>query len=152
MRAPILLRQSATSTISGSRAALAIRVAPWAIEAAIIARCVPPTVTLGNSISPPVSPFGARATALPASISIDAPSFSSAIRRRSTGRVPMAHPPGSDTRASPMRATSGAMTQKLARMRDTSSYGAVVSTIVRALRCAVWPVPASSPARLPSIE
>ena len=39
--------------------------------------------------------------------------------RRSTGRVPMAQPPGSDTRASPMRATSGASTQKLARiLRD----------------------------------
>ena len=41
--------------------------------------------------------------------------------RRSTGRVPMAQPPGIDTFASPMRATSGATTQKLARMRETSS-------------------------------
>ena len=38
---------------------------------------------------------------------------------RSTGRVPMAQPPGSDTFASPMRASSGAITQKLARiLRD----------------------------------
>ena len=36
--------------------------------------------------------------------------------KRSTGRVPMAQPPGSDTRASPMRASSGPITQKLARM------------------------------------
>ena len=36
--------------------------------------------------------------------------------RRSTGRVPMAQPPGSETFASPMRATSGAITQKLARI------------------------------------
>ena len=40
---------------------------------------------------------------------------------KSTGRVPMAQPPGIDTLASPMRANSGATTQKLARIRDTSS-------------------------------
>ena len=40
---------------------------------------------------------------------------------RSTGRVPMAQPPGIDTRASPMRASSGAITQKLARILETSS-------------------------------
>ena len=40
---------------------------------------------------------------------------------RSTGRVPMAQPPGSETLASPKRASSGAITQKLARMRETSS-------------------------------
>ena len=44
-----------------------------------------------------------------------------AMMSRSTGRVPMAQPPGIDTRASPMRATSGAKTQKLARILDTSS-------------------------------
>ena len=59
MRAPILLRQSATSTISGSRAALSMTVVPLASAAAIIAVWVPPTVTLGNTISPPFSPFGA---------------------------------------------------------------------------------------------
>ena len=41
--------------------------------------------------------------------------------KRSTGRVPMAQPPGSDTRASPIRARSGPMTQKLARIFETSS-------------------------------
>jgi hypothetical protein len=40
---------------------------------------------------------------------------------RSTGRVPMAQPPGIDTLAFPMRATNGATTQKLARMRETNS-------------------------------
>ena len=40
---------------------------------------------------------------------------------RSTGRVPMAQPPGIDTLASPMRAKSGATTQKLARILETSS-------------------------------
>ena len=59
--APILLRQSATSLISGSRAAFSITVVPWASEAAISAVWVPPTVTLGNTISPPRRPFLARA-------------------------------------------------------------------------------------------
>ena len=59
--APILLRQSATSLISGSRAAFSITVVPLASEAAISAVWVPPTVTLGKTISPPFSPFLARA-------------------------------------------------------------------------------------------
>ncbi len=48
-----------------------------------------------------------------------------------------------------MRATSGAITQKLARIFDTSSYGAVVSTIRAAEMCSVWPLSAVSPERLP---
>src|ERR1700691_5417777 len=56
MRAPILLRQSATSPISGSRAAFSITVVPRASAAAINAVCVPPTVTLGKTISAPCSP------------------------------------------------------------------------------------------------
>ena len=59
--APILLRQSATSPISGSRAAFSITVVPWASAAAIIAVWVPPTVTLGNTMSAPRKPFFARA-------------------------------------------------------------------------------------------
>ena len=59
--APILLRQSATSAISGSRAAFSITVMPWASDAAMSAVWVPPTVTLGNTISPPRRPLRARA-------------------------------------------------------------------------------------------
>ena len=70
---------------------------------------------------------------------------------RSTGRVPMAQPPGSDTRASPMRASRGASTQKLARMRETSSYGASVSTMFFAEKWIVWPAFCESPGRLPSV-
>ena len=54
-------------------------------------------------------------------MSILAPSFSIAMMSRSTGRVPMAQPPGSDTLASPIRASSGAITQKLARIFETRS-------------------------------
>ena len=53
MRAPILLRQSATSVISGSCAAFSITVVPLASAAAMIAVWVPPTVTFGKTISPP---------------------------------------------------------------------------------------------------
>src|ERR1700712_2636963 len=41
----------------------------------------------------------------------------------STGREPMAQPPGSDTVASPKRASSGPSTMMLARIVLTSSYG-----------------------------
>src|SRR3990167_1890184 len=42
----------------------------------------------------------------------------------STGREPMAQPPGSDTRARPKRASNGPSTRMDARMVLTSSYGA----------------------------
>ena len=50
-----------------------------------------------------------------------APIASSAFRCSSTGRAPMAQPPGSDTLASPMRASSGPSTWKLARILRTMS-------------------------------
>ena len=40
---------------------------------------------------------------------------------RSTGRAPIAQPPGSDTRASPSRATSGPSTRTEARILRTMS-------------------------------
>ena len=42
----------------------------------------------------------------------------------STGREPMAQPPGSDTMATPKRASSGPSTRMDARMVLTNSYGA----------------------------
>jgi hypothetical protein len=63
----------------------------------------------------------------------------------------MAQPPGSDTFALPQRATSGASTQKLARMRATISYGAVVSTISGAVSRNVWPSLVRWPDRLPAM-
>ena len=61
MRAPILIRQLATSTTSGSRAAFSIRLSPLASTAAIRALCVAPTETLESVTLLPVSPRGARA-------------------------------------------------------------------------------------------
>ncbi len=63
----------------------------------------------------------------------------------------MAQPPGSETFASPMRAINGAITQKLARIFETSSYGAVVSMMVFAEMCRVWPWYSLSPGRLPDV-
>src|SRR5690554_2173371 len=57
----------------------------------------------------------------------------------STGRAPMAQPPGSDTRASPQRATSGPSTRIDARMVLTSSYGATGSVISAASSVTVSP-------------
>src|SRR5437667_5791698 len=53
-----------------------------------------------------------------------APSFWRPLRWRSTGRAPMAQPPGVETRAWPKRARSGPSTRKEARIVFTSSYGA----------------------------
>src|SRR5690349_18376269 len=50
---------------------------------------------------------------------------------RSTGREPMAQPPGSATSASPKRATIGPSTRIEARMVFTSSYGATRVLMVR---------------------
>ncbi len=59
-----------------------------------------------------------------ASTSTRAPIASSPRRCMSTLRLPMRSPPGSATRASPQRASSGPSTLNDARIRATSSYGA----------------------------
>ncbi|MNU90429.1 hypothetical protein D3C71_802970 [compost metagenome] len=66
----------------------------------------------------------------------------------STGREPMAQPPGSDTVASPKRASSGPSASTEARMVLTNSYGAsgVLSalasmrTVPSSARSAVTPI------------
>lgn len=59
--APIALRQSARSTISGSRAAPAMTLVPLASDAAIIRFSVAPTDGWPSRISAPFSPLGAVA-------------------------------------------------------------------------------------------
>ena len=56
-----------------------------------------------------------------ASIAMSAPIAVSPLMCRSTGRSPMAQPPGSDTRASPKRAVSGPSARMEARIVFTSS-------------------------------
>src|SRR5690606_16122146 len=60
---------------------------------------------------------------------IFAPISSSALICKFIGRVPMAQPPGSETRALPTRASSGPMTSAPARILRTMSYGASVLVI-----------------------
>ncbi len=64
-----------------------------------------------------------------------APIFSKPLKWRFTGRAPIAHPPGVDTRALPSRASSGPSDRKDARIVLTSSYGAsrLVSDVCREL-------------------
>ena len=59
--APILMRQLARSTISGSRAAFSMTLSPFASDAAIMATWVPPTVVLGKMTRAPRRPFFALA-------------------------------------------------------------------------------------------
>ena len=101
-----------------------VEVGPAAARtAAMTAFSVAPTDTTGKVKSPPVSrlPPGAVARTKPAAISISAPIASSAWRWRSIGRSPIAQPPGSETVASPARASSGPSTRIDARIRRTMS-------------------------------
>ena len=66
----------------------------------------------------------ARASMKPCSTSSSAPIASSPRKCMSSLRLPMLSPPGSATRASPQRASSGPSTLIDARIRLTSSYGA----------------------------
>jgi len=124
--APMALRYSARSWISGSHAADSMTVLPSASVAAIIRLAVPSTVEPNGpprKISAPLSRL-AVATMSPLSSSISAPSARRPIRWRSTGRGPIAHPPGMATRARLRLASSGPSTQMLARIFRTRSYGA----------------------------
>ena len=120
MRAPIAVRQRARSTISGSRAAFSSVVVPCASVAAIIRFSVPVTVTTSNTKRVPMSRL-ARALMYPCSRSISAPIAVSPFTCWSTGRRPIAQPPGSETRASPQRASSGPSARIDARIVFTSS-------------------------------
>ena len=108
IRAPILIRQWARSTTSGSRAAFSIKLSPRASTAAIRALCVAPTETLESAKRSPVRP-PRRAGDDIAALELDLGAERlERLRCRSTGRVPMAQPPGSETFALPQRASSGA--------------------------------------------
>ena len=121
--APIRLRNAVRSVISGSRAAFSMTVSPLASTAAVSRFSVAPT--LGNSSTMRV-PHSALhfAWMKPCSTAISAPIASSPRTCMSRRRLPMLSPPGSATRASPQRATSGPSTLIDARIRRTSSYGA----------------------------
>ena len=124
--APIFRSSSTKSVTSGSRAAFSSTVSPSASAAAINIFSVPVTVIFSNTICAPFSlpPFGARASMYPCDVPISAPICSSAFKCKSTGRAPIAHPPGSETRAIPTRAINGPSVSTEARIVFTNSYGA----------------------------
>ncbi len=116
--APIALRRSAKSEISGSRAAFSITVAPFANAAAMRMFSVAPTLGNSSVTGAPLKP-SAQPRTYPCSSSNVAPSASSPDRCMSIGREPKSSPPGSATRASPHRASNGPSTPIDARMRST---------------------------------
>ncbi len=141
IRAPIATSRCARSLTSGSRAAFSITVSPSARVAAISRFSVPVTVIMSVTIRAPFRRV-ARASMKPCSRLISAPIACRPLMCWSTGRAPIAQPPGSDTFASPKRARSGPSTRIDARIVLTSSYGATgLSTR-----------PASSRTRAPSVS
>ena len=118
--APMRSRNAARSVTSGSRAAFSITVVPLASTAAHMRFSVAPTLGNSSSMREPWS-MSARACTKPCSTDTSAPIDSRPRRCMSTLRLPMLSPPGSATRASPQRASSGPSTLNDARMRVTSS-------------------------------
>ena len=119
--APILTRQSATSPISGSRAAFSMMVSPLASTAAISAAWVAPTETLSKAMWAPFRPFlrlGDHIAALDGDLGAEL----------LHGQEMHVDGPRADGAAAGQRhlglaaaASSGPSTQKLARILETSS-------------------------------
>ena len=106
MCAPIRCRNSASSTTSGSVAALRSTVFPSASTAVSRTVSVAPTLGYGRSMRAPYS-RDARAMMPAGPASTSAPSARSAATWKSTGRRPIGSPPTSGTNASPVRCSSG---------------------------------------------
>ena len=121
--APIWPSISARSEISGSRAALSITVMPLASTAAIRMFSVAPTLGKSRLICAPRSSV-ASPTTDPCSISIRAPSARSPLWCMSSGREPIASPPGSATLARSSRPINGPSTHTDARSRPTAGKSA----------------------------
>ena len=122
--APILIRSSARSTISGSLAEFLIIVSPSANVAAIIRFSVAPTEILFRCITDPFNPSLQFPEIYPLLILNWTPIFSNPSKCKSTGRVPIAHPPGNDTEALPYLANNGPKIKNEALILLTNSYDA----------------------------
>ena len=118
--APIITRHSARSTISGSFAAFSSTVRPSARVAAISTFSVAPTLTMSNTTRAPRRRF-ALALMKPCSTATSAPRACMPLMCWSTGREPIAQPPGNETSAAPNLASKGPSTSTEARMVFTSS-------------------------------
>ena len=110
---PSFFKNKIRSKISGSIAQFERTVFPSAPQAANIAFSVAPTEIEGNFILAPFNPFFASAIIYPSLIFIFAPSFFKANKWRSTGLVPIAHPPGKETFAFLYFVKSGPKTKPL---------------------------------------
>ena len=116
----------ARHSISGSRAAFSITVVPSASVAAIISCCGRADRREVEHDARAAQPLRLGLDVAVADAASRAPIFSRPARWRSTGRAPMAQPPGVDTRAWPKRASSGPSARNDARIVFTRSYGASV--------------------------
>ena len=124
MRAPIFCSTEMRSRISGSMAALASSESPSASTAAKRNCSVAPTLGNGSSMRAPVR-RSARRWIMPSRWSSWAPKARSTLRWKSTGRGPMAHPPGAATTASPVRCSDTAVVStgmRLALCRRSTSF------------------------------
>ena len=120
--APMALRKSCSSMISGSRAALDMTVVPEAAQAARMAFSVAPTLGVRRNISAPCR-TAPRHRRRPLFSSISAPMARSAYRCRSIGRGPRSQPPGCEHTASPQRPKIAPKNITDERMRPISSSG-----------------------------
>ena len=120
--APSARKKPCRSTISGSRAALDMRVSPLAAQAAIMAFSVAPTLGMASVICAPCSAV-ARHTMSPPNSSTSAPSARRAFRWRSMGRGPSSQPPGILNHASPQRPATAPRKITDERMARMSSCG-----------------------------
>src|SRR3712207_4461332 len=93
--APILFKNIAKSSISGSSAEFSIMVSPLANVAAIIIFSVAPTDGKSKYILLPINSL-ALASTYPYPIFTSAPSAINPFKCRSIGLVPILHPPGND--------------------------------------------------------
>ena len=122
--APIFTKSSAKSDTSGSRAAFSSTVVPSAKQAAMSKFSVPVTVIMSVRIALPCKrglPSAILATINPLRIWIPAPIALRPLICWSTGRAPIAQPPGNDTVARPIRASNGPNTKIDARIVLTNS-------------------------------
>ena len=124
MSAPMSTSRSHMSTTSGSRAALSIVVVPSANTAAVTMFSVAPTLGNEKAISAPWRRSAVACSSPWANLN-EAPIASRPATCMSIGRAPKSSPPGIDRRTSPQRVNSGPSTLIDARIRSTSSYGAM---------------------------
>ena len=117
---PKLFKNFIKSKISGSTAQFFKTVVPSALKDAKTAFSVAPTEIVGKDILAAFNPFFASAIIYPFLIFIFAPSFFNAKRWRSTGLVPIAHPPGNEIFAFLYFANRGPKTKTPARIVFTN--------------------------------